>query len=64
MEKSRAVLTAVCDAGPLIHLDELDSLDLLADFRVWVPNAAWQEVEKPINKSGELSPHGYQVPGD
>jgi hypothetical protein len=23
----------VCDAGPIIHLDELDCLDLLADFR-------------------------------
>ena len=22
----------VCDAGPLIHLDELDALGLLADF--------------------------------
>jgi hypothetical protein len=28
----------VCDAGPLIHLHELDSLDLLADFQdVFVP---------------------------
>jgi predicted nucleic acid-binding protein len=36
----------VCDAGPLIHLDELDSLDLLADFpRVLVPQAVWREVE-------------------
>jgi len=35
----------VCDAGPLIHLDELDSLDLLADFAaVLVPDAVWREV--------------------
>ena len=35
----------VCDAGPLIHLDELDSLDLLADFaEVLVPDAVWREV--------------------
>jgi predicted nucleic acid-binding protein len=36
----------VADAGPLIHLDELDALSLLADFqRVLVPEAVWQEVE-------------------
>jgi predicted nucleic acid-binding protein len=35
----------VCDAGPLIHLDELDALDLLADFaEVLVPDAVWREV--------------------
>jgi predicted nucleic acid-binding protein len=35
----------VCDAGPLIHLDELDSLDLLSDFaEVLVPDAVWREV--------------------
>ena len=28
----------VSDAGPLIHLDELDCLPLLSDFTVWVPN--------------------------
>lgn len=35
----------VCDAGPLIHLDELDSLALLGDFpEVLVPEAVWREV--------------------
>lgn len=35
----------VCDAGPLIHLDELGSLDLLGDFsEVLVPEAVWREV--------------------
>lgn len=35
----------VCDAGPLIHLDEIDCLDLLADFeRVLVPEQVWEEV--------------------
>jgi len=29
MEKNKTATIAVCDAGPLIHLDELDSLDLL-----------------------------------
>lgn len=37
----------VCDAGPLIHLDELECLDLLNDFAaIWVPNPVADEVEK------------------
>jgi predicted nucleic acid-binding protein len=36
----------VCDAGPLIHLDELHCLDLLADFsKIVVPDVVWLEVE-------------------
>lgn len=36
----------VCDAGPLIHLDQLDCLDLLGDFAtVVVPDVVWREVE-------------------
>ena len=36
----------VCDAGPLIHLDEIACLDLLSGFAaVWVPGAVWEEVE-------------------
>lgn len=36
----------VCDAGPIIHLDELGCLDLLADFPlVLVPEEVWREVE-------------------
>lgn len=35
----------VADAGPLIHLDELNSLDVLSDYEaVFVPNAVWLEV--------------------
>jgi len=35
----------VCDAGPLIHLDELGCLDLLSDFQaVLVPGLVWREV--------------------
>ena len=38
MNDAQATLV-VCDAGPLIHLDQLDCLDLLADFsRVVVPD--------------------------
>ena len=36
----------VADAGPLIHLDELDALDVLSDYAaVFVPNAVWLEVQ-------------------
>lgn len=36
---------AVADAGPLIHLDELDALDVLADYpEIWVPDEVWNEV--------------------
>lgn len=35
----------VCDAGPIIHLDELGCLPLLNDFAdILVPNSVWQEV--------------------
>jgi len=35
----------VCDAGPLIHLDELGCLSLLSDFDdVLVPGQVWREV--------------------
>lgn len=44
MEKSKA---AICDAGPLIHLDELGCLSLLEDFgRVIVPPVVWEEARK------------------
>lgn len=34
----------VCDAGPLIHLDGVGALDLLADFtEVLVPEAVWRD---------------------
>ncbi len=37
----------ICDAGPLIHLDELGCIDLLSDFpSVLVPESVWQEVER------------------
>lgn len=40
-----ATRVVVCDAGPLIHLDEMGCTDLLADFaQVLVPTAVWDEV--------------------
>jgi hypothetical protein len=38
---------AVADAGPLIHLDELECIELLADFsEIRVPDAVWHEVQR------------------
>jgi predicted nucleic acid-binding protein len=47
MAMSELVSAVVCDAGPLIHLDELDSLSLLVDFdQILVPEQVWREVEQ------------------
>lgn len=45
MVKTNPVVIA--DAGPIIHLDELGCLELLADFgEVIIPETVWLEVEK------------------
>ena len=45
----------VCDAGPLIHLDELGCVELLADFpQVIVPAAVWEEIRR--HRPGALAP--------
>lgn len=48
MAETEPVLSGVvCDAGPVIHLDELGCLDLLADLvPIWLPEAVWAEVER------------------
>jgi predicted nucleic acid-binding protein len=47
MGTSRKMSEAVLDAGPLIHLAELEALDTLMDFSVlFVPLAVRQEVEQ------------------
>ncbi len=44
VEPARVV---VCDAGPLIHLEQLGCLDLLRDFTaVRVADAVWREVQR------------------
>jgi len=56
---NRPVPDVVCDAGPLIHLDELGCLGLLADFHtVSVPEQVWHEVESP--RPGELQASGVE----
>jgi predicted nucleic acid-binding protein len=45
MAKTDLASQVICDAGPVIHLDELGCLDLLADFAsVLVPDVVWREV--------------------
>ena len=45
MDKTELVVIA--DAGPVIHLDELSCLYLLADFgRVIIPETVWMEVQR------------------
>jgi len=44
----------VCDAGPLIHLDQVGCVDLLHDFaEVLVPPIVWEEVK--LHRSTALS---------
>lgn len=68
MGPTEGSLVAVADAGPLIHLDELDCLDLLTDFaEVLVPGTVWEEVRRHqpraldgsrchLNRPGPLNP--------
>ncbi len=36
----------ICDAGPIIHLDELACLDLMGDFEeILIPDTVWKEIE-------------------
>lgn len=45
MVRIRSKTSVVCDAGPIIHLDELDCLHLMEDFeRVFVPDIIRKEV--------------------
>lgn len=42
-----SIQLVVCDAGPIIHLDELECLDLLDSFsEVLIPNVVWNEIER------------------
>jgi predicted nucleic acid-binding protein len=45
MGRIRSKISVVCDAGPIIHLDELDCLHLMEDFeKVFVPDIVRKEV--------------------
>jgi hypothetical protein len=45
MVGNRSKTSVVCDAGPIIHLDELECLHLMEDFeKVFVPDVVRKEV--------------------
>ena len=47
MARTKGHIAAVCDAGPVIHLDELESLDLLSDFHpLFISNTVQSEIIK------------------
>ncbi len=59
-------IVVVCDAGPLIHLDELACLDLLTQFQqILVPHQVWLEVQqhrpKALSQSAVIL-HQISVP--
>jgi predicted nucleic acid-binding protein len=46
-------ISVICDAGPVIHLDELECLDLLSDFQqVILPQEVHQEIKR--HRTGAL----------
>lgn len=55
--RNSPIAVVVCDAGPLIHLDELECIGLLSDFpRVLIPESVWEEValHRPQALSGAI----------
>jgi predicted nucleic acid-binding protein len=54
MAKTKSATVVVCDAGPVIHLDEVGFLQLLEDFnRVIVPDTVQQEIQNHRDLSFE-----------
>lgn len=61
MATSKSRECVVCDAGPLIHLHELDSLELLKDFSaVLVPVQVWDEVRQHRPPAFDSTAHWLQ----
>lgn len=47
MGKIESAITVVCDAGPVIHLDELGCIELLKYFQeVMLPSTVWVEINR------------------
>ncbi len=58
VEKTDSKGMAVCDAGPIIHLDELDSLDLISDFH---PLIITKSVQLEITKHRQSALHHKRI---
>ncbi len=47
MDKTKETNSVVCDAGPIIHLDELGRLHLLVDFqKIFLSDTVWEEIDQ------------------
>jgi predicted nucleic acid-binding protein len=47
MERTKSTIRVVCDADPIIHLDELGCLDLLDDFQeISLSDTVWKEISR------------------
>jgi predicted nucleic acid-binding protein len=65
----KSKIRVVCDAGPIIHLDELDCLGLLTDFQeILISDTIWKEIKryrpldlKRSDLSFTLSPVKYPI---
>ncbi len=58
MNKSSAIV--ICDTGPVLHLDELDCLELLRDFQqVILPEAVELEIRR--HRPGILTQHVVEL---
>lgn len=62
MGKIKSQTHIVCDAGPIIHLDELDCLYLLEDFeKVVVPEVVRREVLQHSHFSQMMRQQEWQL---
>ncbi|MCP4750653.1 MAG: DNA-binding protein [Proteobacteria bacterium] len=60
MARTKSKSSVICDAGPIIHLDELDYLSILEDFsEILVPQAVFDEVTN--NRSIDLNKYSFQI---
>jgi len=51
MVKTDEVFVIICDAGPIIHLDEIGSLSLLSNNSdILIPEIVWAEVNQHRHK--------------
>lgn len=59
MALSKWLNKVICDAGPVIHLDELGCIDLLSEFQeINIPKAVYEE----INRHRPSALHRAQLP--
>ena len=69
-EMTDKIIKVVFDAGPIIHLDELDCLDLLCEFQeILLAESVWNEINRyrplALQRSGlSLIRCPQQYPGD